>query len=63
MEMKKIVGRDILISCPNLSEDFMIHSDDSKNNLRGIFIQNGNTVAFYSKELTPAQINCKSTER
>ena len=63
MEMKKIVGRDILLSYPNLSEDFMIHSDDSKTNLRGIMIQNGNTIAFYSKKLIPAQINCKTTER
>ena len=30
-ESEKIVGRDVLLSYPNFSEDFIIHTDANKN--------------------------------
>ena len=43
---KKILGRDALLSHPNFSEEFIIHTDDSKNNIGGLMIQNGKTIVF-----------------
>ena len=31
--MKKIVGRDVLLSYPNFSEKFIIHTDSSNTHL------------------------------
>ena len=59
--MKKIVGRDVLLCYPNISVKFIIHTDSSKTQLGGVISQNGKLIAFYSRTLTPAQINYKST--
>ena len=50
--MKKIVGRDFLLSYHNFSENFMIHTDASKTQLGGVISQNGKPIAFYSRKLT-----------
>ena len=63
MTMKKIVGRDVLISYPNYSEEYIINIDANKNNLRGIIIQNGKPISSYSRKLTPAEVNCTAIER
>ena len=63
MEMKKIVGRDFLISQSKFIEQFMIHTDDSKSKFGGVIGQNGKLVDFYSHELTTSQINYTMTER
>ena len=59
--MKKIVQLDVLLSCPNFSERFIIHTDTSKPQLGGVMIQNGNPVAFYSHKLIPALIKYRNT--
>ena len=61
--MKKIVGRDVLISYPNFSEKFIIYTDSSNTQLGGISSQNGKPISFYSHKLTPAQINYTTTEK
>ena len=55
--MKKIVGLDVLLSYPNLSEIFIIHTDASKTHLGGVFSQNGKPIAFYSRKFIPAQVS------
>ena len=60
---KYIVGRDVLLSYPNFSEGFIIHTDTRKTQLGGLISQNGKPIAFYSHKLTPAQINFTTTER
>ena len=45
-KMKKIVGRDVLLSYPNFSEAFIIHIYASKTQLRGVIIQQGKHIDF-----------------
>ena len=56
MAMKKILGTHVILSYPNFSEDFIIHTGDIKEQLRGggIF-QNKNPVAFFSNKLTSSK--------
>ena len=61
--MKKIVGQEILISYPNFSETFIIHTDASNTQLGGIISQNGKSISFYLRKLTPAQISYTKTEK
>ena len=61
ISMKNIVGHDVLLYFYNFSEIFIIHTDTSKTQLGGVIGQNGNPIAFYSRKLTPAQINYMTT--
>ena len=47
MKMKKRVGRDVLISYNNFSEEFIIHTDTIRIQLGGVVIQNGKPIKFY----------------
>ena len=38
--MNKIVDKDVLLSYPNFSEEFKIHTDDRKIYIRGVISQN-----------------------
>ena len=63
MEMKKIVGRDVILSYPNFSEKFKMHTVASNTQLGGIVGQNGKPISLYSRKLTLAQINYMTTEK
>ena len=63
ISMKKIVGRDVLLSYPKFIEIFIIHTGARKTQLQGVMSQNGRPIAFYSRKLTPPQINYTTTER
>ena len=62
MKMKKRVGRDVLISYNNFSEEFIIHTDTIRIQLGGVVIQNGKPIKFYLWNLTPVKINYTTTE-
>ena len=62
ISMKKIVGRGVIISYPNFRKTFIIDTDASKTQLGGVISQNGKSIAFYSRKLTPAKINYTTTE-
>ena len=59
--MKKVVGGYVLPSYPHLSEEVMINKYYSKTQLRGVIIQTGNTIAYYSHKSSPAQIKYTDT--
>ena len=61
--MNKIVGRDVLLSYPKFSENFIIHTDDSKMQLGEVKSRKFNPIAFYSLKLTPAQIYYMTIEQ
>ena len=61
--MNKIVGRDILLSYPNSREYFIIITYASKDKIGGVIGQNGKPISFFSRKLTPAEINYTTTER
>ena len=61
--MTKIVGLDVLLSYPNFIIFKIIHTEASNMKLEGIMSQDGKPTAFYSRKLTPAQINYTKTEK
>ena len=62
IEMKKIVGRDVLLYYLNFNKKLIIHTDASNTQLEGIVSQNGKSIAFYSRKLTPIKIDYTTTE-
>ena len=60
--MKKIVGRDVLLSYPDFSKEFIVHMDASKYQLGAVISQGGKAIAFYSRKLNQAQQNYTTTE-
>ena len=61
--IKKIVARETLLSYPNFSLPFDIHTDASQVQLGSVISQNGKPIAFYSRKLNPAQTRYTTTER
>ena len=62
-KVKTIVCRDVLLSYPDFSKPFHIHTDASKFQLGAVVSQNDRPIAFYSRRLQPAQTRYTTTER
>ena len=62
-QMKALIAKETLLTYPNFSEVFEIHTDASKVQLGACISQNGKPVAFYSRKLSPAQTRYTTTER
>lgn len=61
--MKKIISREVLLSYPDFSKPFDIHTDASHTQLGAVLSQNNKPLAFYSRKLNPAQTRYTTTER
>ena len=61
--IKQIVGRETLLSYPDFSKPFEIHTDASHTQLGAVIAQEGKPIAFYSRKLNPAQTRYTTTER
>jgi hypothetical protein len=61
--IKAAISNDVLLSYPDFSAPFEIHTDASKNQLGSVISQGGKPVAFYSRKLNPAQQRYTTTER
>ena len=48
MASEEIIGRDVPLSYPKVSEIFIIHTDPRKNQLGRVININGSSVAFYT---------------
>ena len=59
--IKMIVGSDVLLFNPKFIEKFIIHTEVSNTQLGCIISQYGKPIAFYSRKLTPSQINYTTT--
>jgi hypothetical protein len=55
--------KETLLTFPDFSQEFEIHTDASKLQLGACISQNGKPVAFYSRKLQPAQTRYTTTER
>ena len=53
-EIKRIVARDTLLTCPNFNETFKIFTDISAFQLGAVIIQKGKHISFYSRKFTDA---------
>ncbi len=61
--MERIIGRDVMLTHPDFSKAFDIHTDASKYQLGAAILQGGRPMAFYSRKLTSAQQNYTTTEK
>ena len=61
--MKLIMSKETLLSYPDFSQPFDLHTDASKTQLGAVLSQNDKQIAFYSRKLNPAQTRYTTTER
>ena len=54
-KIKQIVGRETLLSYPDFNLPFELHTDASHTQLGVVIGQNNKPIAFYSRQLQPAQ--------
>ena len=57
------MSKESLISYPDFSQSFDLHTDASKTQLGAVLSQNNKPIAFYSRKLNPAQTRYTTTER
>jgi hypothetical protein len=62
-KMKTFIAKETLLTFPDFSKEFEIHTDASKLQLGACISQNGKPVAFYSRKLQSAQTRYTTTER
>ena len=62
-QMKALIAKETLLTFPDFSKEFEIHTDASKLQLGACISQGGKPVAFYSRKLQPAQTRYTTTER
>ena len=61
--VKKIISKETLLSFPDFSKPFEIHTDASHTQLGAVVSQDNKPIAFYSRKLNPAQTRYTTTER
>ena len=61
--INKWVSREILLSYPNFSQPFVIHTDASILQLGAVISQDDKPIVFYSKKVNSAQVNYTTAER
>ena len=62
-KIKTIISKDVLLSYPDFSKRFDIHTDTSDLQLGSVISQYGKPIAFFSRKLTPAQLNYTTMEK
>ena len=61
-EMKYIIGEKSLLLYPDLSKEFMIHTDASTKEIGDVISQSKCPIVFYSRKLTPVQTRYTTTD-
>ena len=61
--MKRIISKETLLTYPDFSQPFDIHTDASHTQLGAVLSQSNKPIAFYSRKLNPAQTRYTTTER
>ena len=62
-KINKIIKQETLLRHADFNKPFEIHTDASKYQLGAVISQEGKPIAFYSRKLNSAQLNCTTTER
>ena len=53
--IKRVIGREVLLACPDFNAPFEIHTDASKLQISAVISQKGKPIAFYSRKMNSAQ--------
>jgi hypothetical protein len=59
----RIMAREVLLSYPDFSKPFEIHTDASKYQMGAVLHQDNKPIAFYSKKLNSSQQKYTTTEQ
>ena len=62
-QVKAMVSQETLLTYPDWSKTFDIHSDASDFQLGAVISQEGRPIAFFSRKLNAAQLNYTTTEK
>jgi hypothetical protein len=62
-KMKAIMAKETLVTFPNFTKEFKIHTDASKLQLGACISQGGKPVAFYPRKLQPAQTHYTTIQK
>lgn len=63
LEIKKMISKETLLTYPDWSKPFEIHTDASDYQLGAVISQGGKPIAFFSRKLNKAQRNYTTTEK
>ena len=61
--IKRVMGREVLLTYPDYNALFEIHTDASKTQLGAVISQHNKPIAFISRKLNGAQLNYTTTEK
>jgi hypothetical protein len=61
-KIKKIIGTEVLLCCPDFNKPFYLYTDASVHQLGAVIMQDKKPIAFYSRKLNTAQKRYTTTE-
>ena len=61
--IKKMVCKEVMLSYPDWTKPFIMHTDASDYQLGAVISQGGKPIAFFSRKLNSAQQNYTTTEK
>jgi hypothetical protein len=62
-EIKRVISKETILSYPDFSQPFHIHTDSSNYQMGSVISQHGHPIAFFSKKLRDAQLNYTTSEQ
>lgn len=62
-EMKRIIGKETLLTFPDFNKPFHVYTDASEYQLGAVIMQEEKPIAFYSRKLNSAQRNYTTGEQ
>ena len=62
-DIKRVIGREVLLAYPDFNAPFEIHTDASKLQIGAVKSQKVNPITFYSQKMNSARQNYTTTEK